>query len=166
MKIIFLDVDGVLNTEFTTDYCGRYIGIEDRFVKNLRKVVDSADDVRIVLSSTWRLGYNRYGLSLENNRQYLDEKLAKQGIEILDVTDYLPHDGRGAEINKWLEDHKDLGIEEWVVLDDERFYDFSQYDIPTHFVETFFYDAKGGLNDECVEKAIRVLRGEKAYDIE
>lgn len=162
INCVFLDVDGVLNTEFTTDHCGRYIGIEDRFVENLRKIVDSADNVKIVLSSTWRLGYNRYGMSLENNRKYLDDKLAKQGLEIFDVTEDLSRHGeaRGHEISKWLEDHKDLNIEHWVVLDDEFFYDFQYYGIIPHWVQTWFYSEKGGLNDAAVDEAIRVLRGE------
>lgn len=168
LNILFLDVDGVLNCDSTQEVFEGFIGIDDKFLENLRKIVSFTDNCQIVLSSTWRLGYNRYGISLKNHRTYLDEKLAEYGMEIFDITEDLSRHGeaRGHEIAKWLEDHKDLNIEHWVVLDDEYFFDFSQYDIPAHLVRTLFYSNDGGLNDECVDKAIRVLQGEKAYDIE
>ena len=130
-------------------------------MKNLRKIVDSTENCRIVLSSTWRLGLTRYGDRLQNHVKYLNQKLHKQGLEIYSVTpDLKPTDGsRGKEIYTWLQEHDDLDIKSWVVLDDEYFYDFSDYGITQHWVGTDFYSHNGGLNDEAVEEAIKVLQG-------
>ena len=168
IKLIFLDIDGVLNNEFTPDRCDGFLGIEDRYVENLKKIVDSDKDVRIVLSSTWRLGYTRYGYKLEHHQEYLENKLSKQGLKIYDVTPEMTRSGesRGREINQWLEDHKYLDVEQWVVLDDEYFYDFDTYNIIPHWISTNPFVSGGGLNNKKVEQAIRVLNGENAYDVE
>lgn len=156
-KIIFLDVDGVLNSHTTKDTCGFYIGIEDRKVKLLRDIVD-ATDAKIVLSSTWRLGFDYKGHRLEGHIPYLKEKLDKFGLEIYDKTEQLTRDGgcRGREIHEWLTRHPE--VDQWVVLDDEWFPDFSTYGIYSHWVRTAFYG--DGLTIDDVEDAIRVLNGE------
>lgn len=158
MKIIFLDIDGVLNHENTPDRCGIYIGIEDRKVELLKQIVDSTG-AKIVLSSTWRLGINNKGHRLEHHAEYLNEKLLKYGLEIYDKTKELSRHGelRGKEINEWLSRHPD--VEQWVVLDDEYFIDFNMYDIPQHLVHTYFY--VDGLNEDKVEEAIEILNKEK-----
>ncbi len=159
VKLVFLDVDGVLNCQFTEDRCDGYIGIDDKYVTNLAKIVNAFDNVLIVLSSTWRLGFTRYGQELSNHRRYLNDKLAKQGLVIYDSTPELSRSGeaRGYEIYTWLQQHNDLDIESWVVLDDEYFYDFNQY-VGDHLVETYYYSEYGGLSDEKVKEAIEVLR--------
>ena len=40
MKVIFLDIDGVLNTPSSESRCGEYIGIDDEKVKKLKKIVE------------------------------------------------------------------------------------------------------------------------------
>ena len=157
MKIIFLDVDGVLNCQSTEDHIGRYVGVDEDKVALLKKIID-ATGAKIVLSSTWRLGYNRWGENLSGFRERLDEALGKYGLEVYDKTEDLGRHGtcRGQEINKWLEQHPD--VEEWVVLDDEYFVDFGYYGITPHHVQTWFY-GDGGLHEEDVEQAIQVLNG-------
>ena len=157
-KIIFLDIDGVLNSHTTKDTCGFYIGIEDRKVKLLRDIVD-ATDAKIVLSSTWRIGLNNQGHRLENNMPYLKNKLAKFGLDIYGYTPEvgIHRDCRGQEINLWLKAHEQE-VDQWVVLDDEWFPDFSTYGIYPHWVRTAFYG--DGLTIDDVEDAIRVLNGE------
>lgn len=163
-KIIFADVDGVLNHEDTPDRCGMYIGIADEKVKLLKKIVD-ATDAKIVLSSTWRLGINNQGHRLEHHAEYLKEKLAKYGLEIYDKTELLTRNGgcRGKEIHEWLTRHPE--VDQWVVLDDEWFIDFNMYDIPRHHVQTYFYTIRGegGLTEEGVEQAIKILNGGLDY---
>ena len=53
IKVIFLDIDGVLNCSTTKDLCEFYTGIEDKKVAILKQIVD-ATDAKIVLISTWR----------------------------------------------------------------------------------------------------------------
>ena len=40
MKVIFLDIDGVLNTPSSEIRCGEYIGIDDEMVEKLKKIVE------------------------------------------------------------------------------------------------------------------------------
>lgn len=161
MNVIMLDIDGVLNYFDCKARCGPYLGIEDDKVKLLKQIVD-ATDAKIVLSSTWRLGINNQGKHLENHIPYLKEKLGKYGLEIYDKTEYLGSRGdfRGKEINEWLTRHPE--VDQWVVLDDEWFIDFNMYDIPRHLVQTWFYTIRGvgGLTEEGVEQAIKILQGE------
>ena len=53
MKVIFLDIDGVLNTPSSESRCGEYIGIDDEKVKKLKKIVEKTK-AEIVLISTWK----------------------------------------------------------------------------------------------------------------
>lgn len=160
-KILFLDIDGVLNFYEATARCGIYIGIEDEKVALLKKIVD-ATEAKIVLSSTWRLGIDNKGHRLEKHVPYLKKKLGKYGLEIYDKTPVCGKNSnhRGQEINSWLKSHPE--IKEWVVLDDEWFIDFNQYDIAPHLVQTYFYGS--GLTEDDVEKAIKILNGELNYE--
>lgn len=121
---------------------------------------------KIVVSSTWRLDISRGNGSFWacGIYQYLLDKLAKYGLEVFDITPDLSRtcSSRGIEIHTWLEEHKDLNIESWVVLDDEWFWDFAypEYEIRQHLVETNFYIRDGGLQNTHVAKAIRILNGE------
>ena len=56
MKIIFLDIDGVLNCQKSQSKCGGLIGIDDKKVKVLRKIVESTN-AKIVLCSSWKSGW-------------------------------------------------------------------------------------------------------------
>ena len=53
MKIIFLDVDGVLNTASSEERCGEYIGIDDDKVALLKRLTDKTG-AEIILISTWK----------------------------------------------------------------------------------------------------------------
>lgn len=157
MKVIFLDIDGVLNCQSSEARCGAYIGIDSDKVKRLRKIVD-ATDAAIILSSSWRLGYNKDFHSLENHIKYLSNKLGKQHLRVVGSTPSLKNN-RGHEIQEWLKKNDDI-VTEWVVLDDEYFNDFDECNITPHLVTTCFYDDNGGLQDEHVEQAIKILNGE------
>lgn len=85
-------------------------------------------------------------------------------MKIYDKTEDLSRKGtaRGHEIYKWLSDHPE--VEQWVVLDDEWFVDFSNYGILPHWVHTNFYGE--GLTEEHVKKAINILNGELNHEFE
>ena len=160
MKVIFLDVDGNLNNEYSRSRCQGYIGIDDDKVALLKQIVD-ATDAKLVLSSTWRLGYNKEGHRLEKMGEYLKKKLAKQGLSIYDVTPDFGRMGypRGEEILDWLVKHPD--VDRYVILDDEE-YDFYQIgsEITDFWIQTDYYSRQGGLQQEHVDRAIEILNGE------
>lgn len=120
---------------------------------------------KIVVSSTWRLDISRDNgyFWASGIYQYLLDNLKRYGLEVYDITpDFFKYTqySRGYEIHTWLTQHPD--VDNWVVLDDEWFWDFAypEYEIRQHLVETNFYIRDGGLQDEHVEKAIRILNGE------
>ena len=163
-KYIFLDVDGVLNCDSTLEQCGGYTGIDDAKVALLKEIVD-ATEARIVLSSSWRLGYNSRGDSLKGHREYLTQKLSKYGLEIYSMTPQIGrfHSHRGEEIHMWLEAHG--GADAWVVLDDDWFEDFNTYGIYPHWIQTYYYDGDG-LTESDVQEAIQILNEGVNYDVE
>ena len=56
MKIIFLDVDAVLNCATTKERVRDLLFVEDRKVQLLKELVDETG-ATIILSSTWRFGF-------------------------------------------------------------------------------------------------------------
>jgi hypothetical protein len=56
MKVIFLDIDGVLNTTSTTEMFEEYTFVEDEKVQLLKQLV-TRTGAKIVLSSSWRYGW-------------------------------------------------------------------------------------------------------------
>ena len=155
MKVIFLDVDGVLNCQTSKSKCGAFIGIDDDKVKRLRAIVD-ATGAKIILCSSWKSGWERTNKELQDREaDYLDRKLKKEGLRILDKT----HEPRGSAyrgdgIRRWMKCF--VTVEEFIILDDEVF-DYSECGLSPHLVQTSFYTDNGGLTDEHAELAIRLL---------
>lgn len=157
MKIIFLDVDGVLNDRNTKHTTRGALGIDidDTKIQYLKNIVD-ATSAQIVLCSGWKLGWNPNIENQDISAQYLINKLSKYGLTIMDRT-YDP-DGfsnRGAGIKNWLVAHPT--VETWVVLDDEIFIDYEEQGIIPHLIKSSFYDK--GLTEELAEQAIKILKG-------
>ena len=157
MKVIFLDIDGVLNAEYTKARCDGFFGIDGTLVKRLKEIVD-ATGAEIILSSSWRFGINKDGEEIPSHMKYLHNKLGKQHLRTVGMTIDLKGE-RGHEIQKWLETNNDI-VEQWVVLDDEVFSDFEECGIMSHLVQTTFYGENGGLQEEHVQQAIKILNGD------
>ena len=155
MKAIFLDIDGVLNTPSSESRCGEYIGIDDEKVENLKKIVENTK-AEIVLISTWKK-YCRKEEKLkplqDYSANYLDEKLAKQGLKAVDKTKdksdgrYL---SRGESVLEYVCRNS---VENYIILDDCQFdYDgcyLTDYRIKTKQAE--------GLTKAQAENACEIL---------
>lgn len=131
MNIIFLDIDGVLNTVYTkqqTKY--GFTFVEDRFVSVLKQMKEELN-AEIVLSSTWREGWYHIEqgkesidssdfLELKDKLQEFDISLLGYTPPILDKYKHLCfcHPNRAAEIQKWLDNWTGEPIEHFVILDD------------------------------------------------
>lgn len=168
-KVIFLDVDGVLNSDRTLY---EDISLEDDLILNLKEIVDKTE-AKIILSSSWRLSteaiaklmdkLDKFGLAIsgmtcdgvdldwlekykfDTTKKYLDTKFDYDENKQIKIT----HD-RGAEIFKWLHDHDDCA---YVILDDE-IEDIKPYFNESAIVKTSY---KTGLTKEDVKKAIQIL---------
>ncbi len=163
MKVIFLDIDGVLNcatskSRCIDDVCGVIHGIDSDKVKRLAKIVE-ATGAQIILSSDWKDGWEKYYTSQKpSHAKYLDNHLYKKGK--LTIKDKTPntHKGtwfRGKEILTYLKTHQE--IENYVILDDTFFDDFANKEIEEHLVLT---NREVGLTDGDVNDAIKILLGE------
>ena len=168
-KVIFLDVDGVLNSSRTLY---ESISLEDDLILNLKEIVNKTK-AKIILSSSWRLSaeavatlidkLDKFGLAISGmtydgvdldwlekyefdvTKKYLDTKFDYDENKQIKFT----HD-RGAEIFKWLHDHYDCT---YVILDDE-IEDIKPYFSESVIVKTSY---KTGLTKEDVKKAIQIL---------
>lgn len=121
--VVFLDVDGVLNTLSTAETApSGDIGIDSARVAILSRAMKKYGRGKIsgdiVLTSDWKT------TNMTNaNYMYLISKLAEYKLEISGHTPGGKID-RGAGIVKYLEDHPE--IKEYVILDDNT-YDFGRY---------------------------------------
>lgn len=158
MKVIFLDCDGVLNTCKTKEMFRGFTGMDDKRLDYLKQIID-ATDAKIILSSTWRLGYNKDGHQYKDLGDYLKDKLAEHGLEVYDVTPDLGDHGiyRGREIKQWLSEHED--VEDFIIIDDENF-DFSYEKLGSHWIQTQYYRGDGGIQPKHVKRAIKMLNKE------
>lgn len=105
MKIIFLDIDGVLNNDFTKEKFAGFTGIDKR-LRDMFLDWFKQQDYNIILSSSWRIP-SAHG-------DFLQE-LQDNGIPWLDETPYLRGIGRGHEIEVSLEEYSP---DAYVILDD------------------------------------------------
>lgn len=161
IKVIFLDIDGVLNV-IPPDY-DQFGGIfHSHLVDNLGLIIKETR-AKIVISSTWRFG------GLERMKQMWE--LRNLPGEVIDITpdchdlvnegrfEYLDHVDRGHEIDYWLEGRTD--IESYVIIDDDN-------DFLTHQRRNFVRTANNinhpdcidigyGLTKECARRAISIL---------
>lgn len=135
LKIIFLDIDGVLNyrpedmahsVPNFTRHDERCFGLNPDLVRNLKEVID-ATDAKIVISSEWRQHINYLPYSMEREwREVLADGLERKvGDVIVGDTPYLSltENRRGMEIRKWLEGWRDANPSDefprFIIVDDE-----------------------------------------------
>lgn len=148
IKVIFLDVDGVLNSKrtirMTKNGCV-FVGV--RQVKNLRRIVRETG-AKVVLSSDWR--YGRIDARCNEDFLELKRELAKYGIEFHDYTPETFSGHRGEEIHAWLTGHPE--VSNFVILDDRQ--DIEPH--KDHWVQTCM---SRGLGKEETEAAIQLLNG-------
>lgn len=132
MKIIFLDIDGVLQSP---RYClaigetGFLQAFEPAALSMLRALVVQSK-AKIVISSSWRHGSSKR----EFNQLFrvLGFKEIANAIHENWRTDDLPHPAkRGDEISKWLDEHS--YVTNYLILDDDN--DMLEEQLP-HFVHT------------------------------
>jgi len=168
MKVIFLDIDGVLNNQETLL---RNDELDNILLLRLKTLVDKTG-AKIVLSSSWRTCFNPLRILMDrfNEIGLFISSLTPNGVSVdwIEKQGYIPTaryfftknniDGnrhyittdRGAEIFKWLSTHQD--IESYVILDDEAF-DILNY-FPNNFIKT---NSLIGLTEENIQQAEKIL---------
>lgn len=150
MNIIFLDVDGCLNSLRTKDRVVidgiKYIGVENRFVRRLGWVVEKTG-AKIVLTSDW-------GMEGPHSEHmiYLKQKLSAYGVKIYDTIDWhhFRRNMRGYAIFDWLENHPD--VDKYIVIDDTYFWAYNEPFIAHHL----FYCFDDETNDDLPNKFLGI----------
>lgn len=148
MKVIFLDIDGVLNNLETKDrITPMVIGIEDPKVKLLLKIVSETNS-EIVLISTWGIHWKAEEENV--HKKYLNEKMQKFGLNIIDSIDS-PNFQRSRSIKDYVCAN---GIKSFVIIDDQYFADYITEGLGNHLVRT---NIQKGLTEDNVKQALTIL---------
>ena len=136
MKVIFLDIDGVLNKKANS--APTVCKIEEKQLALLAELVKQSD-ANIVLTSSWRLAANAPWR----------EPFSKVGVTVADQTICLNGNNRQREILLYLDAHKD--VESFVILDDQegRFGKLKSNRV--------LVDSRTGLTKENIAKALKIL---------
>jgi len=160
-KIIFLDIDGVLNCSKTfkesfeiNRHYRKYMDnssyiyklkcmLSEISVDKVRLVKEIVDNTgaKIVITSAWRK-LRLFPL--------IEEYLVNKGLPIIDHTINTGY--RGEEIKKYINDNN---IKDFIVIDDEIFDDYDDF-ILNRLIKTSFYE--DGINEEHIEEAIKILK--------
>ncbi|HSN26104.1 MAG TPA: HAD domain-containing protein [Kofleriaceae bacterium] len=140
MRVVFLDVDGVLNRHGFRPVGSRGLvsWIEPELAARVAREV-AALDARIVLASDWRLGRTVAALR---------EALGVHGLALHDVTPSACGGGRWREIAAWLAAHA-VGTHEAAIIDDA----FDMGELAARHVRC---TAVSGF-DESAARALRAL---------
>ena len=104
MKIIFLDIDGVLNCSKTPNPRKFPYVVDRKLLRRLKRLLDRTG-AKVVLSSSWR--YDPAGLFSARH----------WGIPFIDVTPDMPKRPRRSEILAWLRAHP--RVTRYAIIDDE-----------------------------------------------
>jgi hypothetical protein len=117
MKVIFLDFDGVLNSEASFRYEARQKkqNIQNTLspvaCSNLQYILEQDADVKLVISSTWRKLHTMQEL------QNILGRYGVNGAKVIGKTPITLSGNRAQEINMWLEENMNLTM--GVILDDD-----------------------------------------------
>lgn len=151
MRILFLDIDGVLNSERYVRRCG-YTGvvIDPAKMELLKQIID-ATGARIVLSTSWREHWSSVEEACDETGSRLNTLFNSYGLSIFEKTPVL-NAGREREIGAWLESHPETA--DFAVVDD-RF--LSAGFLAGHFVKTSNFGC--GLDEKSAADIIAILTG-------
>lgn len=153
--VIFLDFDGVLNTErhqarlavegeVANDKWGSLF--DPSAVANLQKILEETE-ANIVITSSWRFIKSPGNL----RKMWIDRSLPGK------IFGFLPSDSlnltRGAEIEDWLRDHK---CRNYVIIDDVDEFTSKQHD---RVVEV---SPVVGITESDARKAIQILNSRES----
>jgi hypothetical protein len=150
MKLIFLDVDGVLNHSETPEWeNGTHLVIDKQCVAELYRIIDHTN-AKIVLSSTWR--------HTAGTRKFLLRHINESWIIGKTLQMHMSEGNRNHDILEWLktvypytQGWNEDPITRMAILDDERDADLGD----GNFFKTDFY--AGGLTTTIADAVITHL---------
>jgi hypothetical protein len=145
MKLLYLDIDGVLNDH--SKYDNNYCGIKKECVDQLNRILEAVPDLQIVISSAWRY--------------MIPDAMSLKGFEYLLLTHGLNCYGR---LYSYTCRDEILGTRERQIklhlMDEHKIESFAVLDdLPLNIKEKFFVRTNGkiGLTKEDADMVIRIL---------
>lgn len=157
MKIIFLDIDGVLCTSRSHLSKHGRGGLMDEWddvgALAIYRACKFGENVKIVVSSTWR----KFCLNPRDNSDILGVRLAQFNLTQFLHTDWRTKELngiRGHEIAKWMEEHPNAT--DYIILDDDSDFLKHQY---KNLIRT---DFENGLTYSDIKK---ILTWSGAFDV-
>lgn len=162
MKVIFLDVDGVINSDFWLESHQKEISdgtlIDKEKIELLAKIVHNTGS-ELVMHSGWRFWFDSEMQPIRKEAQNLIDLLLDSGLSIYSMTPDLTTEDirktkmfskvKAAEIFLWLKQNPN--IDNWIVLDD---IDLHNNELAIRQIRT---NAKIGLTEKNADKAIEML---------
>lgn len=169
MNIIFLDIDGVLNSmpyfeelKKSGDVDNNKFHEISKFHLSMLSIIYHECNAKIVLASTWRDLYDGPSKDAYKMYQYLVDSLAKYDMYIFDKTPVINFD-RPLEIHTWLNNHTEIEIDNFVILDDDYpEKEYKKYGLEEHLISTVYFCStisEGGLQQRHVDNAIKIMKG-------
>lgn len=118
IKVVFVDIDGVLNDYKTNEYTpDGYVGIDSDKVEML-SILCKELDLKIVMSSSWR----KEIVNKTIDGLYALSKFSEYNLDIYGSTSFdgsISDAKRATQIKAWLDEHPE--VEDYIILDDEQF---------------------------------------------
>lgn len=157
MNIIFLDIDGVLNSlPYFENMASKneFCELNNDNVSILAKIYHQ-NDAKIVLSSTWRFLKDKTGHA-GDMYSYLIQTLSEYDMEIISVTPIISAN-RPKEIKVWLENNDIDNMFNFIIIDDDfskRHYD--TYGLGDRLIQTKYFCnslSEGGLQEKHIKQA-------------
>lgn len=182
MKIVFLDIDGVLNGyswwtpivyPILSKLCllkkvNKYYNIFGvrTYRVFLLSIITRITGAKVVLSSSWRGSwYTPYEQNVTNMKT-LKDKLKKFKVEVIDITPTIStkraSSDRGVEIQYWLDHANEKGyeVESFVILDDEKF-DLTEFEEKGLIITSRNGEVKGHWSENTRLKPRHVIQAIK-----
>lgn len=155
MKIIFLDFDGVITTEKS------FYNLDNDKCDMIQSIINETG-AKVVITSSWRRNdldeTIKYLYTISDRVPFvvswIDDIIGvtsrMYGFKLSDKGEHF-RISRGEEIYRWLEENEDLGVDSYVILDDDADMLYHQKD---NFIHTCSFD---GMTRSNMYEAIRIL---------
>lgn len=151
MKLLFLDIDGVLNAH--KSHPNGYCGIIDSARAQFNRVMDMCPDVQVVVSSAWRYHVHNGEMNLKG----LEELLLTHGLSVKDRIHGITDRDDAPPMGHWTEKTKEWWSEQGLKWRKQQIHDYVNGHKPAKWVviddlaldmpELVRTDADSGMNE-------------------